>query len=59
MPQTNCRIDSELLAQIREYSEKTGVPISRCIDEATSQWLQCVAPVRLEALGLEPLTPAF
>jgi predicted transcriptional regulator len=56
MTQESVRIDSELVKQLREYNAKTGVPISKVIEEAVSQWLICTAPVRLEALGQEPLS---
>jgi Ribbon-helix-helix domain len=59
MTQESIRIDSDIVKQLREYSSKTHVPISKVIEEAVGEWLTCVAPVRLERLGLEPLAPAF
>jgi antitoxin component of RelBE/YafQ-DinJ toxin-antitoxin module len=52
MPQANVRIDSALIDQVRKVSEKTGVPISRCISDAVSTWLQVTAPQWLEARKL-------
>jgi predicted DNA-binding protein len=54
MAQVNCRIDAELYERLRDYQEKTGVPISRCIDDAVKDWLESVAPLRLEALTVKP-----
>jgi hypothetical protein len=53
------RIDAAVIEQIREYSEKTGVPMVHCTNEALRNWLDTVAVKRLEVLGLEPLTPRF
>jgi hypothetical protein len=50
MTQTNCRIDSELAKELRKYSDITGVPVSKCIDEAVERWLNVVAPSRIEAM---------
>jgi hypothetical protein len=52
MPQANVRIDSALIDQVRKVSEKTGVPVSRCIGDAVSTWLQVTAPQWLEARKL-------
>jgi len=53
--QAPVRINADLVKMLREYSAKTGVPVSKCIDEAVEAWLICTAPVRLEAFGAEPL----
>jgi len=50
MAQVNARIDKEIYDQLSEYSEITGVPVSRCIAEAAGDWLQCVVPFRLAVL---------
>jgi hypothetical protein len=52
----NLPIHDEQMRLLKEYEAKTGVPINRCVDEAVSNWLICVAPVRLVELGQEPLT---
>jgi hypothetical protein len=52
MPQANVRIDSALVDQVRKVSKKTGVPISRCISDAVSTWLQVTAPLWLKARKL-------
>lgn len=36
--------------QVHLYAEETGVPFERCVNEAISMWLECVACVNLEAL---------
>jgi hypothetical protein len=51
------RVDYEQLAQLREYRLKTGVTVTQAVEEAVSDWLECVAPGRLELLGQKPLTP--
>jgi hypothetical protein len=51
------RVDYDQLAQLREYRLKTGVTVTQSVEEAVSNWLQGIAPGRLELLGLEPLTP--
>jgi predicted DNA-binding protein len=49
---TPVRIKAELLEQLKNYSARTGVPVTRCIDEAVIDWLRNVAPARLRALEL-------
>jgi Ribbon-helix-helix domain len=51
--QAPVRMNADLVKQLREYSEVTGVPVSKCIDEAVLRWLTWVAPERLEALQAE------
>jgi hypothetical protein len=51
------RVDYEQLAQLREYRLKTGVTVKQSVEEAVNNWLQCIAPGRLESMGLEPLKP--
>jgi hypothetical protein len=53
------RIDSGVMDQVREFSEKTGIPSRRVLDDALKHWLDTVAPKLLEAHGKEPLTPRF
>jgi hypothetical protein len=43
------------MALLQDYSNKTGVPIDRCVSEALADWLANVAPVNLELSGLPPL----
>ena len=50
MTQVNARIDKEIYDRLSEYSEITGVPVSRCIAEACERWLTVVAPTRIEAM---------
>jgi hypothetical protein len=51
------RINYDQLERLREYELKMRVPISRSVTEAVGSWLDCIAPTRLEALGLTPLAP--
>jgi hypothetical protein len=53
------RIDSDLMEQVREFTEKTGIPSRRVLDDALKHWLDTVAPKLLEAHCKEPLTPRF
>jgi Ribbon-helix-helix domain len=48
--QSTVRIDSDLVEQLRAYSEKSGVPITKAINEAVSVYIECFIPPRLEAL---------
>jgi hypothetical protein len=48
-------IDDSYMALLRDYSEKTGVPIDRCVSDALFDWLANVAPLTLEQLSLPPL----
>jgi len=38
------RVDYDQLAQLREYRLKTGVTVTQSVEEAVSNWLQCIAP---------------
>jgi hypothetical protein len=51
------RINYGQLERLREYELKMRVPISRSVAEAVGTWLDCIAPTRLEELGLAPLIP--
>lgn len=35
-------IDKELYAKLKEYSEKTGIPLSKLFDKAVSAYLESV-----------------
>jgi hypothetical protein len=43
------------MALLKDYSNKTGVHIDRCVSEALADWLANVAPLNLELSGLPPL----
>jgi hypothetical protein len=43
------------MALLKDYSNKTGVPIDRCVSDALFVWLAYVAPINLEFLGFPPL----
>jgi hypothetical protein len=43
------------MALLRDYSNKTGIPVDRCVSDALFDWLADVAPVNLERFGLPPL----
>jgi hypothetical protein len=49
-------ISESYMVLLQDYSNKTGVPIDRCVSDALFDWLGNVAPVTLRQLGLEPLT---
>jgi hypothetical protein len=49
------RINYDQLERLREYELKMRVPVSRSVAEAVGSWLDCIAPARLEELGLTPL----
>jgi hypothetical protein len=49
-------ISESYMALLQDYSDKTGVPIDRCVSDALFDWLGNVAPVTLKQLGREPLT---
>jgi hypothetical protein len=49
-------ISESYMTLLQDYSDKTGVPIDRCVSDALFDWLGNVAPITLEQLGLEPLT---
>jgi hypothetical protein len=51
------RINCAQWERLREYQLEMRVPISRSVAEAVGSWLDCIAPTRLEALGLMPLAP--
>jgi hypothetical protein len=36
--------------RLLEFSEATGVPLQKCIDEALDEWLACCAAPRMEAM---------
>jgi predicted DNA-binding protein len=46
-PQTTIRINSDLVARVRDYSEVSGVPITKCVEEAIERWLDTAAAARL------------
>jgi hypothetical protein len=48
-------IDDSYMALLQDYSNKTGVPVERCVSDALFDWLANVAPVTLEQMGLPPL----
>jgi hypothetical protein len=49
-------ISDSYMALLQDYSEKTRVPIDRCVSDALFDWLANVAPLSLEQMGLPPLT---
>jgi hypothetical protein len=56
MMQVNARIDKEIYDRLSQYSELTGVPVSRCIAEACERWLMDVAPGRVESMARRDLS---
>jgi len=41
-------VDEFLLLTVEQYSLETSVPLSECINEALTDWLECVAKPRLD-----------
>jgi hypothetical protein len=52
-------IEVSLMLQINEFSRKANTLPIEVVNEAVRHWLDTVAPVKLEELGREPLTPRF
>jgi hypothetical protein len=52
---TEVAVSYRQMALLKDYSNKTGVPIDRCVSAALFDWLTNVAPVDLELLDLPPL----
>jgi len=48
-------VSDRYITLLRDYSEKTGISIDRCLNDALFDWLGNVAPVVLAQLGLPPL----
>lgn len=48
-------ISDRYIALLRDYSEKTGISIDRCLDDALFDWFGNVAPQVLALMGLPPL----
>lgn len=42
-------VDEFLLLKVEQYSLETGAPLSECINEALTEWLEDVADSRLQA----------
>lgn len=42
-------VDEFSLLMVEQYSLEMGTPLSECINEALTDWLECVAKPRLEA----------
>jgi len=43
-----------LVDRVRSYSEETGTPFERCVHDALTEWLTCVAEPNLEAFRIKP-----
>jgi hypothetical protein len=48
-------VGDSYMALLQDYSQKTGVPVDRCVSDALFYWLAIVAPVALEEKGLPAL----
>jgi predicted DNA-binding protein len=42
------RVSDEIHQGLKEYSEQTGVPMSRVVNDAMGDWLKTVGAARLE-----------
>jgi hypothetical protein len=49
-------ISDSYMALLQDYSDKTAVPVERCVYDALFDWLINVAPITLENFCLPPLT---
>jgi hypothetical protein len=49
-------ISDSYMALLQDYSDKTGVPVDRCVADALFDWSTNVAPVKLEQLGPSVIT---
>jgi predicted DNA-binding protein len=45
---TDVRVSPALHEQLSYYHSVTGTSINKCINEAIRNWLECIAPDRLE-----------
>jgi hypothetical protein len=50
------RISYEQMEQLRECKSRLQIPVSRLVAEAVSHWLEFIAPAKLGALRVTPLT---
>lgn len=50
MPQTTVRLDTDIYKLLREYSDKTGVPVSVVLFEAAQRWYNEIGEKRLKVL---------
>jgi hypothetical protein len=53
------RIGYEQIEQLRQCKAEMQKPLSRLVAEAVSHWLKFIAPAKLDALRVTPLTPVF
>ncbi len=45
-----CPLSTSNLLNLQDYSRRSGVSVQQCVDEAISEFLNCVATVRLERI---------
>lgn len=50
MVQKMVRVDDEQMAELQNYSAKSGVAVAQAVREALSDYLMAVVPSRLRAL---------
>lgn len=48
---TTAKVSNASYDRVKAYSEATGVPISRVIDDSIDLWMSTVGEARLEVLG--------
>ena len=44
-------VDAETYELAKDYSEKTGVPVTRVVAEAIRDWLETIGAARLKAFA--------
>ncbi|MEO8736634.1 MAG: hypothetical protein ABI380_08855 [Edaphobacter sp.] len=46
----SCPVSNSNLFNLEDYSRRSGASVQQCVDEAVSEFLNCVATVRLERI---------
>jgi Ribbon-helix-helix domain len=41
-------ITDSYMSLLKEYSDRTGIPVARCVSDALSDWLVNVAPLEMD-----------
>lgn len=49
------KVDAALAQRLMDYKNKTGIPITRSVNEAITDFLDVVVPARLESLGFSQI----
>lgn len=49
------KVDATLAKRLMDYKDKTGIPITRSVNEAITDFLEVVVPARLDSLGFSQI----